>query len=248
MRSAASDSRVRGRQPIAVVAGVRPTGVVGLAIVAIAAAAVHPARAVDGAIAQDAEALFQRMEQSLLERSTLQLTTEVRSEGAFESSLEGSVWLEAGNRATFDVAGSFGGPADLRLASDGERLRGGSAAGEFDVATPAHLNEAIVIGLTRMGILHNLARLVGGAPPDHMEGGVQDWVQVVEVRTEPEEDADGRALRRFDFGLVVDGVRSGTASLWVDAESSLPVRREQTVQFDEGEMRVTEVYRFSGSP
>lgn len=197
---------------------------------------------------QDAEALFYEVEQILLDSPELRMTTEVTSVGAFESSLQGTVSLSAGNRATLDVSGSFGGAVELRLSSDGERLRGGSAAGEFDVATPDHLNEAIVIGLTRMGILHNLARLVGGAPPDHMEGGVQEWVQVVDVETSTEEDDAGRALRRFDFGLVVEGVRSGTASLWVDADTSLPVRREQTVQFENGEMRVIEVYRFAGAP
>ena len=45
-------------------------------------------------------------------------------------------------------------------------------------ATPPALNEAIVIGLTRMGHLHNIAVLTGGLPPDHSDGGAADWVRV----------------------------------------------------------------------
>ena len=50
---------------------------------------------------------------------------------------------------------------------------------------------------------------------------------------------------RIDFGLVVAGQPSGTASLWIDAASRLPLRREQTVQFETGEMKVIEVYEFN---
>jgi hypothetical protein len=112
------------------------------------------------------------------------------------------------------------------------------------VATPDGLNEAIVIGMTRMGILHNLAQLVGGQPPDHMEGGVRDWARVVAIESSADEDDAGHPLLRFDFGLVVAGQPSGTASLWIDAVSRLPLRREQTVQFASGEMKVIEVYEF----
>ena len=188
---------------------------------------------------------FRELEQHLLGLSSLTMTTRVTSEGAFESSLAGAISLERGNIASIDVEGSFGGSVGLRLSSDGSRLTGGSAAGEFDMVPPDGLNEAIIIGMTRMGILHNLARLVGGQPPDHMEGGVREWVQVVDVESSADEDGDGRPLLRFDFGLVVAGQPSGTASLWIDAASRLPLRREQTVQFETGEMKVIEVYEFN---
>ena len=198
----------------------------------------------DGA-GQSAAQAFRQVELMLLRSSALEIATRVTSEGAFESSLAGTVSLQQGNEAAIDVSGSFGAPVDLRLSSDGNRLIGGSATGEFDVPTPEGLNEAIIIGMTRMGILHTLARLVSGDPPDHMEGGVEAWVGVTDVQSIAEEDDTGRPLLRFDFGLVVAGEPSGTASLWIDAVSRLPVRREQTVQFDTGEMRVTEFYEFS---
>lgn len=194
--------------------------------------------------AEEAANAFRELEERLLQAPELYMTTRVTSDGAFESSLEGKVELRQGNVASIDVEGTFAGPADLTLSSDGSRLTGGSAAGGFDVATPGHLNEAIVIGLTRMGILHNLARLTAGQPPDHMDGGVQDWVQVVDVEKSMVEGEMGRSQARYDFALVVAGQRSGTARLWVDLSTGLPLRREQTVQFDTGEMRVVEIYEY----
>ncbi len=196
---------------------------------------------------QDAGEEFHELESMLLASAGaggLRMAVDVSSEGAFESSLGGVVVLEQGNVGSIEVDGSFGGPAELRLESDGSRLTGGSSAGEFDTATPGGLNEAIIVGMTRMGILHTLARLVGGEPPDHMEGGVREWVQAVDLEMLREIDTDGRAVMRFDFGLVVAGEQSGTATLWFDAVSRLPLRREQTVQFETGEMRVIERYEF----
>jgi len=51
----------------------------------------------------------------------------------------------------------------------------------FDEPVPPEVREALVIGLTRMGILHNLARLVAGVPPDRASGGVRDWVEGREI-------------------------------------------------------------------
>lgn len=98
-----------------------------------------------------------------------------------------------------------------------------------------------------MGVLHNLAMLVGGAPPDHAAGGVEDWVQTVDHRrpvpSGPPPGPDGEAVT---FGLVVGGEPSGTATLWLD-DRGVPVRREQTVEFPEGVMRVVERYEVLGS-
>lgn len=75
---------------------------------------------------QDAAARgFHEIEERLLAMEALRMTTTVVSEGAFESSLAGTVSLEQANVASIEVEGSFGGPAELRLLSDGSRLVGG---------------------------------------------------------------------------------------------------------------------------
>lgn len=62
--------------------------------------------------------------------------------------------------------------------------------------------ESIVIGLTRMGILPSLARPVDGMAPDHMEGGVQDRVQITEIRTTTESDDEMRVSEAYRFSAA----------------------------------------------
>ena len=62
-------------------------------------------------------------------------------------------------------------PATLRLVSDGERMAGGrSSEIGFDTTTAPALREAFAIGISRMGILHNLTRLYTGNPPEYADG------------------------------------------------------------------------------
>jgi hypothetical protein len=69
--------------------------------------------------------------------------------------------------------------------SHGRIMEGGNAVRRFHADAPAGLTEALVLGFTRMGILHNLARLTRGAAPDHADGGVREWVEVRDVHVVP---------------------------------------------------------------
>ena len=55
------------------------------------------------------------------------------------------------------------------------------------------------------------------------------------VVAEPERPADARETL-----LVVAGQPSGSATLWLDDRTGLPLEREQTVRFDTGTMRLIE--------
>jgi hypothetical protein len=171
---------------------------------------------------------------------------EVRSEGAFEASLEGSLALGEGNALELAAAGVFGPDSvSLWLDATDEVMSWGNQANESEGVRPAGVREAVVIGFVRMGVLHNLARLVGAAPPDRMDGGVRSWVQAVDpqwVTGEPEVGARG-----ISFGIDVAGQRSGSATIWLDPDGTM-VGRNQVVQFPGGEMRVTERYRWTTFP
>ena len=91
----------------------------------------------------------------------------------------------------------------------------------------------------RMGTLHNLAMLAGGAPPDHATGGVTEWVQAVDAEFVVDEHAGTRAV---DLRLVVAGQPSGEVTMDFGAAGRFPIRRRQTVRFPEGPMHVTESY------
>ncbi len=197
-----------------------------------------------------AEELFYGLEEKLLRGTAWVVRARITSEGAFESSLSGTVALRHGNIARIELNGSFGGkPVDAFLISDGTVLLYGEAqVGSFEDAVSWALNEAFIIGMTRMGLLHNFARLTSGDPPDRMKGGVRDWVEVTGFNLgEIETVNEGPALP-VSFALIVEGQPAGEATLWFDEATGLPVQRRQTVRFETGAMTVTEVYEFEDIP
>ena len=205
---------------------------------------------------------FEALEARLLDAPELHITFTVTSEGAFPASLTGTLDLGRDSTVALRADGSFGDAVvDLHLRSDGRVTEGGSGDATFSGPTPPALREALVVGLTRMGILHNLALLTAAAPPDRAGGGVAEWVQVHEVHdprrpaTDPattgaDRPAANRApaerpgLDGLAFTLHVAGARAGEAVLWLDPATGLPVERHQTVVFPSGRMAVVERYEF----
>ena len=198
----------------------------GLLVVGLPPSALHRDLA-----AQELSALEAR----LLSARQVTLDFEVTAEGAAEIQVAGRLeWADGALRV--EAEGAFGGrPVELVLETldPAARYRYGVRGSAVEDDTPPELWPAVVVGLTRMGILHNLARLTGSAPPDHADGGVEEFVQVDEV----ERDAEGRLA----FDIRVGGQESGSATLRLD-ESRLPVVRRQSVAFPTGEMRVVERY------
>ncbi len=175
------------------------------------------------------------LEAKLLNAPQVILAFEVTASGAVAADLKGSLMLKGNQEASLLVAGSFAGQAiDLMLLNSDTELQLGPVDSPVSVETPDSLRESIIIGLTRMGVLHNIARLISGSPPDHSEGGVQEWVTTESAI----KSTDGRSL---SFNIVVDGQPSGAATLRLDP-FGMVVKREQTVEFPEGVMIVTENY------
>jgi hypothetical protein len=190
-----------------------------------------------------ADSALARVEQWLLETAPLQIQYVVVAEGVLEAEVRGALALLGSEGLSLTADGHFAGqPQTLRLATEGQNVRVGEGDSSTVVARPPGLEEAVVIGFTRMGILHNIARLTGGATPDHMEGGVREWVQADSVAWGPREDIGGRPALAIDFNITVDGNPSGRARLYLDAETEQPLQRNQTVNFTEGDMNVTESY------
>jgi outer membrane lipoprotein-sorting protein len=81
-----------------------------------------------------------------------------------------------------------------------------------------------------------------------MKGGVRDWVEVSDFRLGESEAADATATATISFSITVAGQPAGEATLWFDEETGLPLRREQTVEFETGTMTVLEVYEFEDLP
>ena len=181
-------------------------------------------------------AAFSVLEERLLNAATARFDFQVSAQGAFEADLQGVLAIGPADRVQLTAVGQFGGqPVDLLLRSEGEELEFGTKTNRRTATRPPHLREALLVGLTRMGILHNLARLTSASAPDHAEGGVRDWV-TVDSFSAGTNDADV-----LSFDLTVAGQPAGSASLTVDSRGR-PLVRRQTVQFPSGEMRVVERY------
>jgi len=197
-----------------------------------------PPSILDGSAADAVAALERR----LMEAREVRVACSATAEGVLAADLDGTLALtpdgvEIRHRGTF-----VDNPADLDLRVDGGRLIGGNGDRRLDAEVPPALREAVVVGLTRMGILHNLARLSGAMAPDHADGGVAEWATLDAAAWGETAEVDGTPARAVEFGLLVDGEPSADVRLWLDADTGLPLRREQTVHFPQGEMRVVERY------
>lgn len=175
------------------------------------------------------------LESRLLAADTVRFAYLVSAHGAVEAELAGDVRM-VGERIEVTGAGHFQDrPVEVFVRGNGESYEFGNRATHEHLPAPGELREALLIGFTRMGILHNLARLTGAAPPDHADGGVREWVTIDSVTMD---SADSAAI---SFNLTVAGNRAGFASLEID-EGGFPVMRRQTVLFPSGEMGVEERY------
>jgi len=164
-----------------------------------------------------AQRQFEAMERRLLARP-VQLEVHSHAEGAVQAD------------ATTEV---FIGPA-VRLRARGTWLGQPFAKDLDQPATPA-LRDAVLIGLTRMDLLHNVVNLAQGNPPDHAQGGVRESLQAVKFR---------RAKGGVSYVLDVDGRETGETTLFIDRKTRLPQSRHLTLHFPGGDMRVSESYRF----
>lgn len=207
----------------------------GWLLVALSLALPAAGGAQAGAGGNDPGARFAALEQRMLQADAVSLDFRVTAEGAAVIAIEGTLRRAADGALTIQARGEFGGrPVDLLLRTDGDTYTFGNGPEPATAPVPPALWEAVALGFTRMGILHNLARLTGNAPPDHAEGGAGQWVVV---------DGFEDAPRGVAFDITVAGQPSGSATLEMDAAGRPTVRR-QTVQFPNGEMRVVE--RYSG--
>ncbi|MBA2669321.1 MAG: hypothetical protein H0U67_02995 [Gemmatimonadetes bacterium] len=185
-------------------------------------------------------AIIEALEARLLS-DPVHLRYRVTASGAFAAELDGMLDLSA-HESQLSANGTFGdSPVSLHLAADSDSMRIESPQGAKSESTPHRLRESLAIGLVRMGVLHNLARLTGGSAPDRAGGGVREWVELREIR------ADTTVAPHIDwvgvrFDIHVSGTRTAEAVLWIHRTTGVPVRREQVVSFPGGSMSVVEEY------
>lgn len=172
-------------------------------------------------------------------------TFEVDSKGAHDSHLTGTLELTGTNALTLVAEGTFDKQAvrleftSMKGDIDRTVTKGAVASAQHNAAQPA-LNEAVVIGLVRMGLLHNLAMLVADQMVSKAGGGVREELQSLDAREAGPDTSGAEPCHRVDSTLQVGGQPMAQTSLCVADATGLPLQRRITVQFPEGEMTATE--------
>lgn len=193
-------------------------------VAACGAPAAPIAPAAPDPFADDPVAAFAGLEARLTAARRVLIEAEVTATGAIEVDARGTITVEREGASTVEVRGRFvDAEVDRRWTS---REPADPAARD---APPATWADGLLIGATRMGVLHNWAKLFAAQDPDTGHGDVRTWVEVTDVAWKHGDPAS----RALTFGIVVAGVPSGEATLELDARG-LPARREQTVRFGDG--------------
>ncbi|MBO6574992.1 MAG: hypothetical protein JJ896_06245 [Rhodothermales bacterium] len=186
--------------------------------------------------ADDPQTAFEDLEDRLLQAETVAFDFQVVSEGVIEGDLSGVVTLTQGGDVTLEAEGHFiGRQIQMTMETDADSLRMATSEMSDAVARPDDTFRAMVLGFTRMGILHNLAALTTVSPPEHADGGIAEWVEAVRFETDEQEEDAG-----ITFDILVEGQRTSSATMILD--DGLPVRRRQVVDFPGGAMIVQERY------
>lgn len=204
---------------------------------------IEPALEQDQAEARDPASGLEDLEQRLLAAERVAFDFVIESEGAVVSHLEGSLSWQRDGELVLIATGDFAGqPQELELRADATTLST-YVAGQPRASgpRPPALVEAVVLGLTHMGLLHNLALLTGGMGPDHAEGGAREWLDVDDLEATPPERRGEVEAGALEFVVVVGDAAVGRAKLWIDGQGR-PLERSQSVDFPQGEMRVIERY------
>jgi len=200
-----------------------------------------PEAAPEKGVDLDPEGAFRALEERLLTAGSVHVAFSTRTEGMVESEFEGELTIEGREVVRLAAEGTFRGtPVRIRFDSDGKRMAGGNEEDTFDEEVPAGLVEGILVGFMRMGLVHNLAMLSQGSPPDYTDGRAREHLTVAQFTLD--ERVDDERVVAPSFVLGIDGEMVARGTLWIDVATGLPVRRTQTVYFDAQKMSVVENY------
>jgi hypothetical protein len=139
---------------------------------------------------------------------------------------EGSVTADVESNATIG--------ADTKITYKGN-VMGKDVDSTWEHATTPELRDAILIGITRMGLLQNVVLFSRERPPANVEGHIRE------------------ALTAHDFAKVPGGgisykLRAGNremadAVIKINSKTHYPMSRKMTTHLDTGDMKVSETYQ-----
>ena len=183
------------------------------------------------------------LEQRLVSARTFRIRARLASGGRVESHFDGSVVAGPERRMRLAMQGALGGKdVDALFRCDGAKMAGGARGKPFAMDAAPALREGMAVAFVRMGLLHQVVRLVSGLPPDYLDGAARRHLGVVGLTQRPGVDVRGVPTDEVSWELTVDGERGGDETLWLDHRTGLPVRRRVLVHFPEGDVDTGEEY------
>lgn len=143
--------------------------------------------------------------------------------GAVVARFSGTMNVLPNNFASIDADGFLRGqPVHIRWNASG---------------SPAQVSHALSIGVVRLGIMHDLATLAGGAKTiDNAEGGIDQALKMENLAWDAQN-------KKFTYHIFVNGVDAGAGELRV-GRGDMPRSRVLDVKFPTGVMHVEERYEW----
>ena len=190
--------------------------------------------------APTAEQRFESLEALLARAGRFDLKAHVVSTGAVTSDLNADVGVANSGIVAIRMRGTLEGkPDNVVLRTDGV-VTMVTKDGADTRLQPGHgMREAVQLGFARVGLWHNLMLLSRGLQPEHHEGGIKQWADVSNVRFA---SSTRQGLTGLTFDVLIEGKNVGTATLWIDDASKMPVKREQTIILDGKKVQTVEDY------
>ena len=223
------------------------TAVMRLALLSLLAAVPALAPAQDG---DEAKKLFDAMEERLTKAKSVSLAfrVELMPDGKEAIKLLGSLAFAEGSRVRLEAEGAiFGEATKLGMISDGKRLRLTKAQKEgpqpHHLTAPKNLSPAFARVVGRSGLFLGLDYL--GRQFDRKAGGElrpDELFPVSDLKLGGREKVDGRDTRMLTYAVQYDARRKLNATLWIDAQTGLPLKRVLSPQAGAVKEPITETY------
>jgi outer membrane lipoprotein-sorting protein len=203
-----------------------------------------------------AEKLFQAMANKLTGAKTLQCSFAIAIETSDgKAKVTGKLAFAEGNKNRLEADGDFfGNKVQVAMISDGMKTQWTMAAGGQPPQSstgdvPPNLNEFLREGMARSGVFIGLfPKSTKKAQPqpcgDCLEQNkkADEVFQISGFKLDGKEILDKRETRKIEFHLTIDKQDPIAVTVWLDAESTLPLKRQLTMGKGKMQFQMVETY------
>jgi hypothetical protein len=166
-----------------------------------------------------AQKQFEQMEEALLAQPVT---------GKTFSHAEGSVQCDIESTITI-------GP-DSKVVYKGN-VMGKDVDSTWEHPTTPELRDALLIGISRMGLMHNIVLFTRERPPANVEGHIREALTVHDFAKAPN--------GAISYKLKAGNREMAEATIKINSKSHYPMTRKMTVHLDSGDMKVSETYQLT---